>query len=817
MLTQHVAARAIRVALVAVVGIVTPAMAVEPKTAYGAQTPALVGFGAASEAGVCADGLSSMTLPASARFGFPSDVLSAAGKPDWIFGQWVGGRRPVRPLALHWVRGTWRDLPLPWSNVNSGLLGGDASGPSRAWAVGFERPDGRESLRPIVARWDGRAWTNVPVPDLNGRATLVDAAMLPTGGLLAVGTRLSRGRTHALALLRKGGDWVRADPPVVSSESGLVGVARDPSGAAWAVGWQMDGGAPRPLMVKRSLNRWTVEPSASLPAGTSVLTDIAFRSATEGWAVGYLAPAHDVRTVPILEHWDGDRWIRAGLPWARSISATLRSVSVGADGSLAVTGTILPTDSERSTGFAATRVNGTWRVMRLRSSSTDWSELVGTAAVRGGAIVVGTGAQHSLVYETCTASNSGSASAPASEPVVPARTADEGGTSSVSWAGQGAPTSIASKGFFLRDVAGASGLAELTKTYGAIATDFDGDGWVDVFYSRHKAVPRLALGGPHGFRDRATPIPSFDRHGCAAADVDGDGSTDLFCAMGANRGTMTKGNELWLDLATRSVRSAPATYGVLDPFGRGRHATFLNLDGDRYPNLFVTTEAERVDGLPSTNGLYRNVAGTRFEYVPNAELDQSVGGSCASGADLNGDGLDDLLVCTVEASGRIRAGLHVFINHDSVLRDQTSALGLEPIGDRDALAADFNGDGHPDLAQVGDEKLRVSLGDGKRFSKAWEIPLTDGVALAAGDVNGDHRPDLYVVRSSMAGNDRDLLLVNTARGRSFTSVSIPQVSTGRGDDVVSLDFDHNGLADFVVLNGLETRGPVQLLASYLSH
>ena len=46
------------------------------------------------------------------------------------------------------------------------------------------------------------------------------------------------------------------------------------------------------------------------------------------------------------------------------------------------------------------------------------------------------------------------------------------------------------------------------------------------------------------------------------------------------------------------------------------------------------------------------------------------------------------------------------------------------------------------------------------------------------------------------------------------AVKIPQTDQGNADDVFALDYDDNGLSDFVVLNGRKGRGPVQLLAAF---
>ena len=52
------------------------------------------------------------------------------------------------------------------------------------------------------------------------------------------------------------------------------------------------------------------------------------------------------------------------------------------------------------------------------------------------------------------------------------------------------------------------------------------------------------------------------------------------------------------------------------------------------------------------------------------------------------------------------------------------------------------------------------------------------------------------------------------KSRKFVSQRIPQTRAGIADDVVTLDHDRNGLDDFLVTNGCQSKGPVQLIASF---
>ena len=169
-------------------------------------------------------------------------------------------------------------------------------------------------------------------------------------------------------------------------------------------------------------------------------------------------------------------------------------------------------------------------------------------------------------------------------------------------------------------------------------------------------------------------------------------------------------------------------------------------------------------------------------------------------------------MCTVEP-WLGRPGLHVFRRRDARFVDATRALGLSPLNDVDAVAADFDGDGRTDIAQLSRSRLIVSLQRAGGMRRAFSVAVQQGHALAAGDVNRDRRADLYVVQGG-SRNIADRLFINRGSGRRFSSASIPSTRSGSADDVVTIDHDRNGLDDFLVLNGRSFAGPVQLIAAF---
>jgi hypothetical protein len=655
-----------------------------------------------------------------------------------------------------------------------------------------------------------------------------------------VGARLQDGRLRVLAARWSGSRWTRKEPASPAAASGLLAIEGTTSGTLWAVGWQEAGlGQLRPWIVRRSGNGWQSVKPPALPRGSAVLTDVAFRSGRDGWAVGYLAAKGSDRHTAILARWDGQRWTRQSLPWADETAALPRSVTVGSGSHLWIAGTQPANEQREARGFIAHWDGGSWDMDVLGVPGAVRSEVMDIAATKWGAVAAASVAASLLVLTSCDESQTLAATAhdgsrirvshmKARRRARPAdwntRSPDGEAFSTASLAAASAgrdarrlPAPVKATGFTVQDRAAEAGLAQTTLTYGGFAADFDDNGYRDVFYSRHGGLsPRLAMNGAAGFSDAPTDAFSpIDRHGCDSADVDRDGSRDILCAVGAQRGKAIRRHELSLAPDKPERRLATATNGISDPLGRGRDVAFLRLDGDAYPEVFISNAPDREDGLPGYNRFYRNAGGT-FVPAPGVGLDSSHGALCLEASDFDQDGDEDLAYCTAYGFSGRPAGLRLMRNEGGRLADRTATSGVKPFGDVDVAFADVSGDGRRDLIQLAPDLVRVSQRMKGGYQRIFEARTSAAMALAAADASGDGIADLYIVRGDDEHNLRDLLLVSTKRGRSFIPVRIPHTAEGSADDVIALDYDRNGLSDFVVLNGRQKDGPVQLLAAFPS-
>jgi FG-GAP-like repeat len=377
-----------------------------------------------------------------------------------------------------------------------------------------------------------------------------------------------------------------------------------------------------------------------------------------------------------------------------------------------------------------------------------------------------------------------------------------------------------------RNVSGSVGIADFSHTYGATVADWNDDGWEDVLLNKHyDSFPRLMVNEGGRFADLtddAFPMhPNRrDYHGCAVADVDLNDELDLYCTVGGKHGgNGANRKELWLQDGGEFTEHAQE-WGVRDEFGRGRQATFIDANGDEFPDLYVTNLQPRKDGLPGPNRLFLNVGGEEFRNAPEFGVNRRIGGGVAQAVDFDLDGWQDLFLCS-------QNGIRIFRNvMGQRFQPVTRSARANGFCGHAALAP-VNLDARPDLVVLHQGHLRVFLQGSKRRLQRKPVfreRIKRALTFALGDMNGDEIPDVYVVRSSPfdpqrprdgQSDARDVMLASKKKTPSFTRVSVPSSRRGIGESVAAIDHDENGLSDFIVANGrFKAIGPTRLTAFY---
>ncbi|MBS1876900.1 MAG: CRTAC1 family protein [Acidobacteria bacterium] len=316
--------------------------------------------------------------------------------------------------------------------------------------------------------------------------------------------------------------------------------------------------------------------------------------------------------------------------------------------------------------------------------------------------------------------------------------------------------------------------------------------------------------------------------GVAAFDYDGDGRIDIFLTNGAPIPTLAKAhpgddNRLFRNEGGMTFKDVTAQSGLAGE-GYAIGAAAADYDNDGRPDLFVA-------GVNGSH-LYHNEGGRFADVTARAGLRTAEWAVHAVWLDYNRDGLLDLFVVnylrwsaesspvchapnsamTVYCDPREVSGLpnRLYRNRgDGTFEDVSVTSGIAShIGKgMSAAAADYDGDGYPDIYVTNDTVpnfLFHNLGNGKFEEVALEAGVslpTDGRPVSSmgtdfRDFNNDGRPDIAF--TALAGQTFPLFQ-NVGRGAfrdvTFASRLGPLSIRRSGWGVVFADFDNDGWKD----------------------
>ncbi len=342
------------------------------------------------------------------------------------------------------------------------------------------------------------------------------------------------------------------------------------------------------------------------------------------------------------------------------------------------------------------------------------------------------------------------------------------------------------------------------KGSGVCLLDYDNDGWLDIYLVNGSTLDALTGRGPsphaalfHNNHDGTfTDVTASagvvnDRWGtgCVVGDYDNDGWPDLYVTnVGASRLYHNNHDGTFTDFALQA--GVALDEGSADLAIDHTGATFGDYDGDGNLDLFV--------------------AGYIDLDLKNAPL---------SGSKTAGYDFCQYRGVKVMCGPRGLQGAHDHLFHsngDGTFTDVSKKLGVDgPNGyyGLDALFADVNNDGKPDLLVANDSTpnyLYINKGNGTFKDDSYESGFAlngDGreaanMGLAVGDYeNNGH----LSVLSTTFSDDYPILFRNNGTG-AFTDVSyqagiaqssIPFVKFGDG----FLDYDNDGWKDLFIVNG----------------
>jgi hypothetical protein len=322
------------------------------------------------------------------------------------------------------------------------------------------------------------------------------------------------------------------------------------------------------------------------------------------------------------------------------------------------------------------------------------------------------------------------------------------------------------------------------------SADLNGDGYPDVVYALDEGIVGVALSSsvqagtfPSSYGPIGGPTGAASTPVALCGDLDGDGHADVVAAGFGQQPVLMRGLGDGT-FATPIALSTDVPGGIVGSLG--------DLNGDGHPDIAVMT--------PDGGTVWTLINNADSSFTPYSFSDYDVGDNNLSNigvtlSDLNGDGLDDLLVTTHDTNVYVR----ISTSTPGAYLAQTIPMSSYTYDCGQTAVADVDNDGKMDII-AGCWDLVVLKGDGLgNFS----FLMSDGTGCdhALRPLLGDFNEDGYV----------DVAVTDYACGTVFINqqTSTPYVhdqwyrytAGGNARRGVMNDFNADGHPDFALNTG----------------
>ncbi|MFP2928654.1 FG-GAP-like repeat-containing protein [Pyxidicoccus sp. 3LG] len=335
--------------------------------------------------------------------------------------------------------------------------------------------------------------------------------------------------------------------------------------------------------------------------------------------------------------------------------------------------------------------------------------------------------------------------------------------------------------------------------------DFDGDGHADIVAVEAGRLRTYLGRGDGHFEDGIdAPIP-FTANRLVVTDMDADGQQDVLLAH-RDAGLVT----LWRGMGQGSVipaaalatGRAPLDVAVADLDGDGTRELLVAESGDNAVSVYAVPAAPYIDDAfaPRCPMVLRDGLAPGAAPAPLKLHSIRVGTRAVTVADFDGNGYDDLALAPPGGGVEL-----VMAQQNGTLRTVDT---LQDGAASQLAAGDFNGDGRPDLAlytgDSSDSRLQLwwnkGQGDFVEY-RDYGHSERDGAGLLAADFDGDGYVDVAATRRTSCTLAGVLLKNDGAGGLTRTTLVDhnfePDDACGGSGPPVAADFNGDGTLDLV--------------------
>jgi hypothetical protein len=397
---------------------------------------------------------------------------------------------------------------------------------------------------------------------------------------------------------------------------------------------------------------------------------------------------------------------------------------------------------------------------------------------------------------------------------------------------------------------------------GAVAEDFDGDGWVDIFVLTGEGPVFLYMNGKNASfleeaRERGLVLDQNIKVSAAAADYDNDGDIDIVVTFEDTSPVLLKKDGDGYFTADFEMFPQPEQFSTSPSWGDVDNDGLLELVVGEWNSIraeeynFFSSQSSELGAIPAAGGdlrkprlrssskigadllspvfMYKNLGEGQmeaYEFRRNREIDLWV--FAPRFADMNNDGLVDLALVSDFNSSKLylNAGRGMFELDSDATRSLTDENGMG------SAIADYDNDGDLDwfissIFGQNDPVRDTHAGTGNRFyrndlgGRFTDVTGESGVrrggwgwGASFGDLDNDGDLDLYHANGWIQDDDEgNPLEFHRETNKLFENVEnglFQEVGEesgaghrGQGRGVILFDFDNDGDVDIFVTNNQE--------------